>query len=91
MATSSAPFEAASARTYQALRSTKLELSLALGDGRAIAGASFNLHGTHFTEPMAIVDEHGQRLETACVGWGIERWMAAVVARWGAEPDGWPR
>lgn len=82
--------EAASARTYQAMRSTKLELTLALGDDRAIAGASFNLHGTHFTAPMRIVGGDGELAETACVGWGLERWMAAIVARWGAEPRAWP-
>lgn len=82
--------EAASARTFQAMQSTKLELLLALDGGRSVAGASLNLHGTHFTGPMEIGAADGSVVETACVGWGLERWMAAVVARWGAEPAGWP-
>ncbi len=83
--------EAASARTYQAMQSTKLELALALDDTRAIAAASFNLHGDHFTGPMQISGPGGLPLDTACIGWGLERWMAAIVARWGADPDDWPR
>ena len=81
--------EAGSARAFQAMQSTKLELRLDLGGGAATAAASFNLHGTHFTEPMDIRGRDGQLLETACVGWGIERWMAAVVARRGPEPSAW--
>ncbi len=82
--------EAASARAYQAMRSTKLELKLALGDAASTAACSFNLHGTHFTEPMQITGSGERAIETACIGWGIERWMAAIVARWGAAPDRWP-
>lgn len=85
--------EAGSARAFQALQSTKLELSLALSPTRATAAASFNLHGDHFTTPMAITTgSNGTRrpTETACVAFGLERWMAAFVARWGAEPAGWP-
>jgi seryl-tRNA synthetase len=82
--------EAGSARTFQAMQSTKLEVTLALDHARGVAAASFNLHGRHFTEPMTITGADGGLVETACVGWGLERWMAAVVARWGAEPAGWP-
>jgi len=81
--------EAGSARAFQAMQSTKLELRLDLGGGAATAAASFNLHGTHFSEPMDIRGPGGELLETACVGWGIERWMAALVARRGPEPSAW--
>ncbi len=82
--------EASSPRTFQAMRSTKLELRLAVGDGARVAAASFNLHGSVFAAPMDIRARDGAVAETACAGWGIERWMAAVVARWGADPEGWP-
>lgn len=89
--------EAGSARAFQLLQSTKLELRLALDEHSATAAASFNLHAQHFTAPMdirgaaATDDAAGAGLlETACVGWGLERWMAAFVARWGAEPQRWP-
>jgi seryl-tRNA synthetase len=81
--------EAGSARAFQAMQSTKLELRLDLGDGAVTAAASFNLHGSHFTEAMDIRGPGGELYETACVGWGIERWMAAVVARRGADPASW--
>jgi seryl-tRNA synthetase len=81
--------EAAPLRTFQAMRSTKLELRLAVGGGARVAAASFNLHGGVFAAPMEI--RTGDELaETACVAWGIERWMAAFVARWGADPAFWP-
>lgn len=82
--------EAASKRTFQAMGSTKLELVLGIDDRASTAGASFNLHGQHFTEAMRITDPTGALVETACVGWGLERWMAAIVARHGAEPSAWP-
>ncbi|MBL0217154.1 MAG: hypothetical protein IPQ07_25175 [Myxococcales bacterium] len=75
--------DAASARTYQAMRSTKLELKLGIDATTTTAATSFNLHGTHFTSRMAIGDGV---TETACIGFGLERWMAAIVARWGGSP-----
>jgi seryl-tRNA synthetase len=81
---------AASPRTFQALQATKLELRLGLEGDETTAGASFNLHGKHFSEPMAITEANGGEAETACVGWGLERWMAAFVARWSADPARWP-
>lgn len=83
--------EAGSARAFQLLQSTKLELRLSLAELGATAAASFNLHAQHFTEPLDIREQQqGALLETACVGWGLERWMAAFVVRWGAEPEAWP-
>ena len=78
--------EAASARTFQAMRSTKLELSLGLDASSRTAAASFNSHGDHFTEPMQIRGTGDAPVETACIGFGLERWMAAIVSRWGGVP-----
>jgi seryl-tRNA synthetase len=82
--------EAAKARTFQAMASTKLELKLGLDGSASTAASSFNLHGQHFTEPMRITNADGELVETACIAWGLERWMAAIIARWGADPDAWP-
>jgi hypothetical protein len=72
--------------------STKVEFKLRIDDGVRTAAASFNRHGRHFSEPMDIrAEDGGDPAETACAGFGLERWMAAFVARWGAEPGGWPR
>ncbi len=81
---------AASARTFQMMQSTKLELLLRIDDGESIAAVSFNIHGKHFTRPMEIHNVSGEVLETACAAWGIERWMAAFVARWSEDPARWP-
>lgn len=78
--------DAASARTYQAMRSTKLELKLGIDATTTTAAGSFNLHGDHFTSPMVISGPSGVPVETACIAFGIERWMAAIVARWGGMP-----
>lgn len=82
--------EASSPRTFQAMGSTKLELRLAIGGDARVAAGSFNLHGLLFATPMGIRAGGDAVAETACVAWGLERWMAAVVARWGADPAGWP-
>jgi hypothetical protein len=81
---------AASARTFQMMQSTKLELRLRIDDEESTAGVSFNIHGKHFTRPMEIQDMNGEILETACAAYGIERWMAAFVARWSEDPTHWP-
>ncbi|MBI5056270.1 MAG: hypothetical protein HZB61_06635 [Nitrospirae bacterium] len=81
---------AASARTFQVMQTAKLELRLRIDEGNTTAAASFNLHDKHFTQPMEIYDTNERVLETACVGWGIERWMAAFVARWSDDPAKWP-
>jgi hypothetical protein len=79
-----------SKRTFQFLYETKLELQAQLDDIQSIAAASFNLHGTHFTEAMDIRDKQNNLLETACVGFGIERWIAAFIARWSDNIQSWP-
>lgn len=81
---------AASARTFQMMQSTKLELKLRIDDDIRTAAGSFNIHGKHFTRPMKIYNAKGEMLETACCGYGIERWMAAFVARWSEDPKKWP-
>lgn len=84
---------AAGARAFQAIHSTKLELKLELDATHTTAASSFNLHGTHFAVPMSLsvqVGDASHLAETACVGYGLERWMAAIVARWGPHPSAWP-
>lgn len=80
---------AASARTFQMMQSTKLELKLRIDDDVSTAAVSFNIHGKHFTRPMEIYNTSGDVLETSCCAFGIERWMAAFVARWTEDPAKW--
>lgn len=63
---------------------TKHEL---LFDGR-LAIASTNLHHDHFGRAFAI-HRDGEPVRTACIAFGIERWLAALVHHYGATGP-WP-
>jgi seryl-tRNA synthetase len=83
--------EAASARAFQLMGSTKIELRVHIDEGVGTAASSFNRHGKHFSDPMDMRPADGDEpVDTACAGFGLERWMAAFIARWGADPEKWP-
>jgi seryl-tRNA synthetase len=60
----------------QVANSLKLELSIPI-KGDNVAVASINHHRNHFSEPFAF-DQDG-KIVTACVGFGLERWLAACL------------
>jgi seryl-tRNA synthetase len=70
----------------QQLDPVKHELVL---DGTLALG-SLNYHRNYFGEAFAI-RHRGELAVTACVAFGIERWLAAVVACFGSEPEKWPQ
>lgn len=78
------PFFAPTARgraLLQRLKELKLELRLDIGDGDSVAAASFNLHDQYFGERFDIRLRDGSPAFTACVAFGLERWLlAAMVA-----------
>lgn len=74
----------------QRLLHLKYELRLPVTDGRTVAAASFNLHGTTFSEPFDIEFAKGQLAHTACVGIGLERFAYAFICQYGADPTRWP-
>ncbi|MDZ7769630.1 MAG: hypothetical protein U5K38_11405 [Woeseiaceae bacterium] len=63
------------------------KLELCLPDGLAVA--SINSHRSFFGECFGIrmADEAAH---SACVAFGIERWLFALLARYGADPADWP-
>ncbi len=63
---------------------TKHEL---LFEGR-LAIASTNLHHDHFGRAFSI-ERDGEPARTACIAFGIERWLAAFVSHFGGEGP-WP-
>lgn len=76
------PFFAPTARgraLLQRFKSLKHELLLPIGDGAAIAAASFNLHERFFGEAFDIRLPGGEPAHTACVAFGLERWLLASV------------
>ncbi len=69
----------------QLVNPTKLE---AVFDGH-LAIASVNLHQDHFGRTYDI-RQSGDYAYTGCVAFGIERWVYAVVSRFGPDPARWP-
>ncbi len=70
----------------QRIDPTKHELSF---DGR-LAISSANLHHDHFGRAFDIRGVDGQPVHTACLAFGVERWLAAFVHHFGPEPSSWP-
>ncbi|MFT4034278.1 MAG: hypothetical protein QM679_01735 [Patulibacter sp.] len=68
----------------------KLELRVPLpGTGSGtVAAASFNYHKAHFSDAFAINPEAGWH--TACVGFGLERIVLALLAEHGETVEAWP-
>jgi seryl-tRNA synthetase len=73
---------------FQSTFALKRELRLPLPySGRWLAVGSFNNHQQSFTRTF---DIGGQSLVSGCVGWGYERFILALLANCGDNPDGWP-
>jgi seryl-tRNA synthetase len=81
----------AAAKTYFQLSSeTKFEISLQLPGSERVAVGSFNYHTDFFGRAFAIaVDGHGA-MHSVCVAFGLERWVHAVLAQHGTNPQDWP-
>jgi hypothetical protein len=54
-----------------------------------LAIASANLHHEHFGEAFGITRD-GEPAHSACVAFGIERWLYAVTDAHGEDPRAWP-
>ena len=63
----------------QRLKGLKQELRLSIGGGETIAAASFNLHEQFFGEAFDIRLADGSPAFTACVAFGLERWLLAML------------
>jgi seryl-tRNA synthetase len=76
------PFFAPTARgkaALQRIKSLKHELVVHFPDGRPMAIASFNNHEHFFGEAFGISLDSGKTAASACVAFGIERWLLAVL------------
>jgi seryl-tRNA synthetase len=86
------PFFAPTARgrmLLQRLKGLKQELLLPVGD-ECIAAASFNQHEYFFGDAFDIRLGDGTPAHSACVAYGVDRWLLAVLAAHGTDPRGWP-
>ncbi len=57
--------------------------------GGDLAIASVNLHHDHFGEAFGL-RRAGRPVNTACLAFGIERWLWAITDRHGLDPSAWP-
>lgn len=51
---------------------------------------SFNYHQDHFGTLFGLKTADGETTHTACVGWGMERIVLALLKTHGLKPDAWP-
>jgi len=56
----------------------------------SVAAASFNPHERFFGEAFDIRLADGSPAASACVAFGIERWLLAFLAAHGTSARGWP-
>jgi seryl-tRNA synthetase len=68
----------------------KFEVSVPIDSGEPTAIASFNYHRDHFSTVYDIQLSDGSRAETACLGFGLERIVLALLHAHGLDPVGWP-
>ncbi len=69
----------------------KLELLAQIAGPEPTALASFNHHRAHFGEIFGIQLAGGATAHTACLGFGHERIVLALLRTHGLAPDAWPR
>jgi Seryl-tRNA synthetase len=88
------PFFAPTARgkaLLQLVKALKHELIIDRPDGTSLAISSFNNHERFFGDAFGIRLESGEPATTACVAFGIERWMLAILMTHGTESSNWPQ
>jgi hypothetical protein len=77
----------ASSQREQAL---KLELLVQIAGPEPTAVASFNHHLEHFGETYGLELADGSTAHTACLGFGHERIVLALLRTHGLDPSAWP-
>lgn len=74
----------------QRAQALKVELQVQIAGDAPTAVASFNAHREHFGETFGIVLATGAVAHTACLGYGLERIVLALLATHGPDPSAWP-
>jgi seryl-tRNA synthetase len=68
----------------------KFELLVQIAGTEPTAVTSFNYHEEHFAERFGLRLPDGSTAHTACLGFGQERIVLALLRAHGLEPHGWP-
>lgn len=92
--TASDPFFVASdavAKTHFQLSSeSKFEVVLPLLDGDLLAVGSHNYHSDFFGRTFNVMVEGAAAMHSACVAFGLERFVFAYLQQHGSDPNHWP-
>jgi seryl-tRNA synthetase len=70
----------------QRAQKLKFEILVPVGGDTPTAVASFNAHADHFASVFGL----GAEVHTACLGFGIERCVLALLFRHGTDVSAWP-
>jgi seryl-tRNA synthetase len=76
--------------TSQREQALKFEILVQIAGDEPTAIASFNYHQDHFTAIYRIDTADGGRAHTACLGFGHERIVLALLKTHGLDVDAWP-
>ena len=92
--TASDPFfiapEALAKVHFQLSSDAKYEVALSLPDGEHLAVGSLNHHSDFFGRVFEISLADGGAAHSACIAFGLERWVYAFLAQHGDDPARWP-
>lgn len=77
-------------KRLQMIDASKYELRLNYSFDQMLSVASFNFHGTAFTQPFNIRKKGCDLTVTGCVGFGLERWVLAFLKQYGENVENWP-
>lgn len=76
---------------YQRMGEVKYELLLTLPQRQeTLAVSSFNLHRDFYTALYGTRQADGAIAESACMGFGLERWLYGFLSQKGLNPGRWP-
>lgn len=76
--------------TSQRQQQLKFEIHVPIAGPEPTAVASFNYHQDHFAAAHGITMADGSTAHTACLGFGEERIVLALLRRHGLDVAGWP-
>jgi seryl-tRNA synthetase len=74
----------------QRAQALKFEVTVPIAGPEPTAVASFNYHQDHFSSIYGLAIEGGGPVHTACLGFGLERIVLALLRAHGLDVAGWP-
>ena len=74
----------------QRAQALKFEILVQIAGPEPTAVASFNYHQEHFAERYGLTLENGEMAHTACLGFGLERIVLALLRTHGLDVSAWP-